>query len=53
LPAFYQQPEDESNYPALLDFPMRAGRMMNEGFKSALKTKGITARELRIDQLVL
>jgi len=50
---FYQQPEDESNYPALLDFPMRAGRMMNEGFKSALKTKGITARELRIDQLVL
>jgi Fe-S-cluster containining protein len=50
---FYKQPENKTNYPALMDFPMRAGRMMNEGFKSALKTKNIIAKEFRIDELLL
>jgi hypothetical protein len=29
---------------------MRAGRMMNEGFKSALKTNGIKIQEFRIEE---
>jgi len=47
---FYNTPEDKTNYPALLDFPMRAGRIMNEGFKAALKTNGVIAREFRIEE---
>ncbi len=47
---FYEQPDDKVNYPALLDFPMQAGRMMNEGFKSALKTSGFKPEEFRIEE---
>lgn len=47
---FYKDPENKNNFPALLEFPMRVGRMMNEGFKSALKTKGIISKEYRIDE---
>ena len=50
---FYHEPEDETTYPALLDFPMRAGRMMNEGFKAALKAHGINIQEYRVDQKLL
>lgn len=50
---FYHDPEDKNNYPALLDFPMRAGRMMNEGFKAALKTHGIVAKEFRIEEKLM
>ena len=50
---FFQSPDDKSNYPALLDFPMRLGRMMNEGFKSALKTNGIKAKEFRIEEKLI
>lgn len=49
---FYKSPEDKNSYPALLDLPMRLGRMMNEGFKAALKTKGIDAKEFRIEELL-
>lgn len=34
---FYDDPNDRDNYPALLDFPLKAGRMLNEGFVAALK----------------
>ena len=47
---FYQTPDDASNFPGLLEFPMRLGRMMNEGFKAALKTKGIYSEEFRIEE---
>ena len=47
---FYNEPEDKNNYPALLNFPMRAGRLMNEGFKAALKAGGIVAKEFRIEE---
>ena len=47
---FYKHPEDKNNYPALLSFPMRVGRMMNEGFKAALKTNGIKPEEFRIEE---
>ena len=47
---FFYKPEDKKSIPALLDFPMRAGRMMNEGFKSALKTNGMKVDEFRIEE---
>lgn len=50
---FYNHPENDKNIPALLDFPMRAGRMMNEGFKSALKTQGMIIKEFRIRDKIL
>jgi Fe-S-cluster containining protein len=50
---FYNVPDDKSSYPALLDFPMQAGRMMNEGFKSALKTTGFKPEEFRIEEKLL
>lgn len=50
---FFNKPEDKNSYPALLDFPMRAGRMLNEGFKAALKMEGIIAREFRIEEGII
>jgi hypothetical protein len=50
---FFNTPEDKSNYPALLEFPMRVGRMTNEGFKAALKTNGVIAKEFRIEEKIL
>jgi len=47
---FFNKAFDKSNYPALLNFPMRAGRMMNEGFKAALKMGGFDAQEFRIEE---
>lgn len=46
---FYQHPENEDNFPALIDFPLRAGRMMNEGFRAALKEFGIETAEFRME----
>jgi len=46
---FYRHPENESNYPALIDLPLRAGRMLNEGFSAALKEYGIETSEFRIE----
>lgn len=50
---FFNEPQDKNSYPALLDMPMRLGRMMNEGFKSALKTNGIEAKEYRIEEKLI
>jgi Fe-S-cluster containining protein len=47
---FYNRPEDKSSFPALLDFPMRAGRMINEGFRAAIKSTGIKVEEFRIEE---
>ncbi|HAQ18918.1 MAG TPA: hypothetical protein DCR40_06735 [Prolixibacteraceae bacterium] len=47
---FYQHPENEENFPALIDFPLRAGRMMNEGFGAALKEFGIETAEFRLEE---
>ena len=47
---FYKHPENNHNYPALIDFPLRAGRMMNEGFIAALKGYGIETVEFRLEQ---
>jgi len=47
---FYHCPEDETNYPQLLDFPLRAGRLMNEGFRAALKEANIETAEFRLEE---
>lgn len=47
---FYRHPENKENYPALIEFPLRAGRMMNEGFMAALKEYGIDTAEFRLEE---
>jgi len=47
---FYRHPENDENFPALMDFPLRAGRMMNEGFRAALKEFGIETAEFRFEE---
>jgi Fe-S-cluster containining protein len=50
---FYKKPADNNNIPNLLNLPLRAGRMMNEGFKAALKNHGFVAKEYRIEEKLL
>jgi Fe-S-cluster containining protein len=47
---FYQNPQNEYSYPQLLDFPLRAGRMMNEGFIAAFKQIGLNNSEFRLEE---
>lgn len=49
---FFKNPDDKTSFPALLDMPMRLGRMMNEGFKTALKLNGILPEEFRIEEIL-
>jgi Fe-S-cluster containining protein len=49
---FYHEPHKEESIPALLQFPLRMGRMLNEGFKAALKAHGMVAGEYRIDEKI-
>lgn len=46
---FYHHSDNETNYPALIYFPLRAGRMMNEGFSAALKEIGIETAEFKLE----
>lgn len=50
---FFDVPDDKNSYPALLDMPMRLGRMMNEGFKAALQMSGVQPEEFRIEEKLL
>ncbi len=50
---YHDQPEDENNYPALLEFPLRAGQMMNEGFSEGLKPAGLTNNEYLMEEGLL
>lgn len=50
---FYSDPEDADNYPALMEFPLRAGRMMNQGFTAALKQHGHPSSVHRIEEGLL
>jgi len=47
---FYNEPESPDAVPALLEFPMRIGRIINEGFRAGLKAAGITTEEMRIEE---
>ncbi|MBR8535343.1 YkgJ family cysteine cluster protein [Carboxylicivirga sediminis] len=50
---FHDSPEDENNYPALLEFPLRAGQMMNEGFTEGLKPTGMVNNEYLMEEGLL
>lgn len=50
---FYHHPSDEKSIPALLNLPLRAGKMLNEGFKSALRMHGFVSEEFRIEEKIL
>lgn len=47
---FYKNPGNKENFPALMEFPLKAGRMMNEGFIDALLEKEIFVSEFRIEE---
>jgi len=47
---FFKDPENEKKYPQLLDFPLRAGRMMNQGLYEALKENEISAHEYKLEE---
>ena len=46
----HDHPSDKRSFPGLFDFPLRAGRMMNEGFVAWLKKAGLQVSELPIEQ---
>jgi Fe-S-cluster containining protein len=46
----HEQPGNEKSNPALYEFPLLAGRMLNEGFVAYLKQVGIQSTELAIEQ---
>jgi Fe-S-cluster containining protein len=46
----HDRPSDTRNFPGLFDFPLRAGRMMNEGFVAYLKQSGLQVSELPLEQ---
>ena len=50
---YFTNPEDKTNYPQVMHFPLQAGRMMNEGFKAALKQAGWKSQEFRIEEGLL
>ncbi len=47
---FYDNPSPDENYAKLLEFPLQAGRMMNEGFTHALKAAQLNTTEFRIEE---
>jgi Fe-S-cluster containining protein len=47
---FYKNPQNKENYPALIELPLRAGRMLNEGFMAALKENSIDTAEFRLEE---
>ncbi|MFV0522488.1 MAG: YkgJ family cysteine cluster protein [Mangrovibacterium sp.] len=47
---FYNEPQKKDSIPQLLEFPLSAGRMMNEGFTAALRENGIEIAELRLEE---
>jgi len=47
---FYDDPKPDDHYAQLLEFPLQAGRMMNEGFTHALKTAQRNSAEFRIEE---
>jgi len=46
----HDHPSEKRSFPGLFDFPLRAGRMMNEGFVAWLKQAGLQVSELPIEQ---
>ena len=46
----HQDPGNREQFPELFRFPLRAGRMLNEGFVAFLRERGLHVSELPIEQ---
>lgn len=46
----HNEPGNRKHIPELFEFPLQAGRMLNEGFVAYLKQSGITSNELPLEQ---
>jgi Fe-S-cluster containining protein len=46
----HDQPDNRGHNPDLYEFPLQAGRMLNEGFVACLKDLGLQVAELPIEQ---
>jgi hypothetical protein len=46
----HNRPGNEKIIPELYEFPLLAGRMLNEGFVAYLKQVGIQSSELQVEQ---
>lgn len=46
----HENPADERQFADLFEFPLRAGRMLNEGFVAYLKQSGLKTVELPVEQ---
>jgi hypothetical protein len=46
----HDHPEDSTRFPDLFEFPLRAGRMLNQGFVAYLKQSGLQTAELPLEQ---
>jgi len=46
----HDQPDNQGHKPELYEFPLQAGRMLNEGFVACLKDLGLQVAELPIEQ---
>ena len=46
----HDDPGDEEHFPGLFEFPLQAGRMLNEGFVAYLKQHGLKSTELPLEQ---
>ena len=49
----FRNPSNEVNFAKLYDFPLHAGRKMNEGIASWLEENGMEIRELRLEEGLL
>jgi Fe-S-cluster containining protein len=45
----HQEPDNEKTIPELFGFPLRAGRMLNEGFVAYLKQRGLQSAEWTVE----
>jgi Fe-S-cluster containining protein len=46
----HDHPENGNSFPELFEFPLNAGRMLNEGFVSYLKQRGLRSVEWPLEQ---
>jgi Fe-S-cluster containining protein len=46
----HRHPENMQHYARLYEFPLLAGRMLNEGFVAYLKQQGLGSSELALEQ---
>ncbi len=50
---FYDEPKKKDSYPQLFEFPLQAGRMLNEGLNKGLNEKELHSREMLIEEGLL